>query len=901
MLRMFRNNNRTRQRQLAATKSSGFTLIEVMIIAPIVILAISGIVALMITMVGDAIATREENQLVFETQDALNRIEEDTRLTSQFLSTSLDLPSPQGSNNDFTGTAPFTSEESLVMGGLTTDRNPANPDRKLVFYAGQPNACNSDLLNYNRIFQQKIMYYLRDNTLWRRAVVPNHNTNSSIDDSTVCSDPWQRNTCRPGTVATRCETNDSEVMHDVETFDVDYLQTPESTSDIGAENADTATAIRVTLTGKKVVKGREVVSTGSIVGSRVNNVNVDPPAPSIPVISSESQSNNVVFTWEPVPNATSYVVEYRVNGGTVTTRTIQGNNKDDLRQGINGIQRKDTASIKVKARNSTDESIWGTASYTIPDFYPCQLVNGWTNYGDVFAPAGFTKTSAGLVKMKGLIRSGNTAAGTTVCTLPPGFRPADTLVFSVSNANEQSRVDVYPDGRVVVLTNHTSAAWLSLDEIQFIASGSGYSWTNVSFQSGWYNYGGIYAPVQRTTDSAGRTQLQGLARPGSFNNCNTPLASNVPSQSSWAIWAAYAANSELQINGSFNNLYTNTSNQVLSSCNNPSNWQSFQASYYAGSSSGDGWKTFSLQGGWSRYSTSYVDAQYTRGNDDLVTVRGMIRNGCTSGNNCVIATLPEGYRPKDTLIFTGVSNGAYGRVDVQPNGNIVPVGIPSNAWLSLDGISFMAESRDAERDVTDGMVGFYRLNGNAQDSSGYGYNGSIVGTNTPTAGHGGQSSSAISFNGSTYINLGNPSAWPAGTSPKTVCVWARTVNSAGYRWAFSYGNPSANNAFFIGQNGTTMQTGGGFASGDVTYTGGWIPNTWAHVCNVYNGSTAYMYVNKFMTSSRAISWSLIKNRAYIGRQVNDAENWGGIIDEVRVYNRALTQQEVTNLYLYGSD
>lgn len=135
MQHLFLNKLRNirKQHNKAPRNTNGFTLIEVMIIAPIVILAISGIVALMITMVGDAIATREENQLVFETQDALNRIEEDTRLTSQFLANSLTLPSPQGSNNDFTGTQPFTSDNSLIIGGLTTDRNPVDPARALVF------------------------------------------------------------------------------------------------------------------------------------------------------------------------------------------------------------------------------------------------------------------------------------------------------------------------------------------------------------------------------------------------------------------------------------------------------------------------------------------------------------------------------------------------------------------------------------------------------------------------------------------------------------------------------------------------------------------------------------------------------------------------------------------------
>src|SRR5258708_5983535 len=96
--------------------TEGFTLIEVLIIAPIVILAISGFVALMITMIGDSLATRDQNNLILETQDALDRIEQDTRLTTQFLATSMTMPSPQGSDSNFTGTAAFSSTNTLILG-----------------------------------------------------------------------------------------------------------------------------------------------------------------------------------------------------------------------------------------------------------------------------------------------------------------------------------------------------------------------------------------------------------------------------------------------------------------------------------------------------------------------------------------------------------------------------------------------------------------------------------------------------------------------------------------------------------------------------------------------------------------------------------------------------------------
>ena len=53
-------------RSLLTTKharSQGFTLIEMLVIAPLVIITISGFVALMVSMVGDVLVTRDQNNL----------------------------------------------------------------------------------------------------------------------------------------------------------------------------------------------------------------------------------------------------------------------------------------------------------------------------------------------------------------------------------------------------------------------------------------------------------------------------------------------------------------------------------------------------------------------------------------------------------------------------------------------------------------------------------------------------------------------------------------------------------------------------------------------------------------------------------------------------------------------
>jgi|SRR6478736_8349306 len=95
--------------------------------------------------------------------------------------------------------------------------------------------------------------------------------------------------------------------------------------------------------------------------------------------------------------------------------------------------------------------------------------NGWVNYGSNFAPLSFWKDPMGWVSIRGLIKSGTTAAVTTVFTLPPGFRPLYNEVFPVDiDPQVHGRVDVYADGRVAVIVS--SATYTSLSGIRFRTS-----------------------------------------------------------------------------------------------------------------------------------------------------------------------------------------------------------------------------------------------------------------------------------------------------------------------------------------------------------------------------------------------------------------------------------------------
>jgi hypothetical protein len=99
---------------------------------------------------------------------------------------------------------------------------------------------------------------------------------------------------------------------------------------------------------------------------------------------------------------------------------------------------------------------------------------------------------------------------------------------------------------------------------------------------------------------------------------------------------------------------------------------------------------------------------------------------------------------------------------------------------------------------------------------------------------------------------------------------------------------------FIGINGTTLY-GGGYGD-DVVVSDFWSVDEWRHIALTYDGSMARMYADGIEVASDTKNWNLVLSRAHIGRQVNDAaEFWEGLVDDVRLYDKVLSQAEIAFL------
>ncbi len=184
----------------------------------------------------------------------------------------------------------------------------------------------------------------------------------------------------------------------------------------------------------------------------------------------------------------------------------------------------------------------------------------------------------------------------------------------------------------------------------------------------------------------------------------------------------------------------------------------------------------------------------------------------------------------------------------------------------------------------------------AIDSSGNGFNGTLLGGPTWTTGMEGMGG-GLDFDGiNDYVDFGNPATWPSGKSSRSLAGWGKTDTIAGgYRWMAAYGSPGTGQALFIGMNGSTLVVGG-YGGDDITVASIWKVGEWQHVAVTYDGAIAKAYLNGREVGSMGKNWNLVLSRAHIGRQVNDAaEFWNGSVDDVRLYDHALKAAEVKAL------
>jgi hypothetical protein len=181
------------------------------------------------------------------------------------------------------------------------------------------------------------------------------------------------------------------------------------------------------------------------------------------------------------------------------------------------------------------------------------------------------------------------------------------------------------------------------------------------------------------------------------------------------------------------------------------------------------------------------------------------------------------------------------------------------------------------------------------DSSGGGNVGTINGATWTVAGKYGK---ALTFNGtSNWVTVPDASSLDL-TTGMTIEAWVNPTAVSGYQETLVKEATGDITYALYANNGTPAVPGAvvsvGAAQRTAPGTTAIVANTWTHVAATYDGSTVRMFVNGVQTGTASISGSLnvTTGPLRIGGNAVWGEYFSGRIDEVRVYNRALTAAEI---------
>lgn len=201
--------------------------------------------------------------------------------------------------------------------------------------------------------------------------------------------------------------------------------------------------------------------------------------------------------------------------------------------------------------------------------------------------------------------------------------------------------------------------------------------------------------------------------------------------------------------------------------------------------------------------------------------------------------------------------------------------------------------------IENGLVGEWRFDGNAQDSSGNGYHGTIYGANFVE----GISGKALQFDGKGDVVLTNNFPVYA-NEPFTIETWVYPASTSNdyntiighnrhypdnvYSRALLSGVPSQADKW------TIFMPSPGYLYGSTHGI-----NQWYHLAVVFDGSRVSLYVNGVIDINPvAANYGDQNIPVAIGRFYYDlsGSSFNGIIDEVRIYNRALSAEEIKAEY-----
>ncbi len=263
-------------------------------------------------------------------------------------------------------------------------------------------------------------------------------------------------------------------------------------------------------------------------------------------------------------------------------------------------------------------------------------------------------------------------------------------------------------------------------------------------------------------------------------------------------------------------------------------------------------------------------------------------NFSSSQQNIIITSASLLHSGIYTLTYTlnGCSAQSQSRVNIKP----LPINTNQNS--------------DLLPSLSNGLILYYPMDGDANDASGNGNDGIISGGVSPAKNRFGEDNKALDFNGTNgYISA--PSGVYFNEGNFTVNAWINKKSNKTWSRLFDFGNGPANsNVLLALTNGTSGKPTGEIYNGTSSPGQATSPsatilnNQWAMLTFTLQGTAGRIYINGNLVAQDVLTHpdSIIRTLNYIGRS-----NWAvdgyadATFDDFRLYNRVLNTKEIESL------
>ena len=216
--------------------------------------------------------------------------------------------------------------------------------------------------------------------------------------------------------------------------------------------------------------------------------------------------------------------------------------------------------------------------------------------------------------------------------------------------------------------------------------------------------------------------------------------------------------------------------------------------------------------------------------------------------------------------------------------------VGGGVYAALGGVGAPQASTDVE--LQRGLVGWWKLDGNAKDNTPYGNNGTTSNA-TPTADRKGLASAAYSMSGTaSYVQVSNSSSVNI-AGDISVSAWVYRTSSNGVVI-----HKDSQYSLYISGGQLTWADSSNWSYGNFGNYGSVPVSTWTHLAVTKQGSTVTIYMNGSVVISKTFGSPITttSNQLCLAAFNCASSYLGGYIDDVRLYKRALSANEVGALY-----